>query len=68
MCISVPLEVIRVEKGSVFVEGNTSVMLEKGLTVAPGDYVTVVGRMVTHVLSKKQGKEVRIYIRSLIDV
>jgi hydrogenase maturation factor len=68
MCVSVPLEVLRVYKGHVLVEGNMHVMLEKGLTVTPGDYVSVVGRMATRVLSKKQGKDVRIYIRSLIDV
>jgi hydrogenase maturation factor len=68
MCISVPLEVLRVHKGRVLVEGNSHVGIEKGLAVAPGDYVTVVGRMATRVLSRKQGKEVRMFLRSLIDV
>jgi len=68
MCVTIPLQVMRVEKGRALVEGNRRVILENGLSVTRGDYVTVVGHMATRVLTKKQGKEARAFIRSLIDV
>lgn len=65
MCFSIPYKVLSVEDGSVIIEGNKTIKIDRDIKIKKGEYVKIIGNMAVDSLSKKEGLKIRKLIKRL---
>lgn len=65
MCFSIPRQVIKVSKNTALLDDHTTVLIDPQQIVTIGTYVQVQGNVITAVLSKREGKKIRVLIKQI---
>lgn len=65
MCLSIPYQVVHVNKNFVTIETGAKIKITKEMKVKKGAFVRIVGNIVVDSLTKSQGLKIRTLIKTL---